>query len=60
MKKKPSFTTTIEKTLQEQFKATCAIKGVKMNEVLEIFMRNFIEEKLIYDEEKKLIKEKNN
>jgi len=46
--RKPSFTTTIEKELQERFKAECAIQGVKMNEILEAFMKGFINGNLIY------------
>jgi hypothetical protein len=46
--KKPSFTTTIERELQEKFKAECAIKGVKMNEIIEAFMKGFINGKLVY------------
>jgi hypothetical protein len=47
--KKPSFTTTIDKDLQEQFKATCALKSLKMNEVIETCMRHFIDGLMVYD-----------
>jgi hypothetical protein len=47
--KKPNFTTTIDKELQEKFKSQCALKSVKMNEVIETFMKYFIEEKILYD-----------
>lgn len=47
--KKPSFTTTIDKELQEQFKATCALKSLKMNEVIEVCMRYFVDGLMVYD-----------
>lgn len=37
-----TFTTTIEGTLQNEFKASCALNGMPMNEVLELFMKGYI------------------
>ena len=40
-----TFTTTIEETLQNEFKASCALNGIQMNTVLELFMKGFSEGK---------------
>lgn len=40
-----TFTTTIEETLQNEFKSSCALKGISMNTVLELFMKGFSEGK---------------
>jgi len=42
MAKRKSFTTSLDDDLQNKFKAACAINGVKMNDVLEAFMRGYI------------------
>lgn len=39
------FTTTIEDDLQNDFKAACAKDGMPMNNVLETFMRAYVEGK---------------
>lgn len=36
------FTTTIEEDLQNDFKAACAKEGMPMNNVLETFMRAYV------------------
>ncbi|MBQ2396824.1 MAG: hypothetical protein II304_07330 [Bacteroidales bacterium] len=40
-----TFTTTIDESLQNRFKAKCAEKGIKMNELLEVFMQMYSEER---------------
>lgn len=40
-----TFTTTIDELLQNKFKAKCAENGIKMNELLEVFMRMYSEDK---------------
>lgn len=52
-----TFTTTIEKEIQESFKAKCKKSNVKMNDVLEAFMKEFIVGK--YSLEKEYILKKN-
>jgi hypothetical protein len=47
--KKPSFTTTIDKELQEKFKSKCALESLKMNEVIEACMRRFVDGMMEYD-----------
>jgi hypothetical protein len=37
-----AFNTTIEEDLQNKFKAECALDGINMNDVLELFMKGFI------------------
>lgn len=37
-----AFNTTIDENIQNEFKAVCAKKGLQMNEVLELFMKGFI------------------
>jgi hypothetical protein len=56
--KKPSFTTTIDKELQEKFKSTCALKSLKMNEVIEACMRYFVEGTMEYDSKNSTIEVK--
>ena len=50
------FTTTIEEDLQNEFKAACAKEGLPMNNVLETFMKAYVEGKfrmeLKYESEK--------
>lgn len=36
-----TFTTTIDESLQNRFKAKCAENGIKMNELLEVFMQMY-------------------
>lgn len=38
-----TFTTTIEETLQKDFKLACVKNDVKMNDVLEAFMTGYID-----------------
>lgn len=40
-----TFTTTIDESVQNKFKAKCAENGIKMNELLEIFMQMYSDEK---------------
>lgn len=44
-KNRKTFTTTIDKSLQNSFKAKCAENGIKMNELLETFMKMYVDEK---------------
>ena len=37
-----TFTTTIEEDIQKDFKKACAKNKVKMNDVLEAFMKSYI------------------
>lgn len=41
-----SFTTTIEDKIQKDFKIKCVQKDTKMNDVLELFMKSFIEDEI--------------
>lgn len=36
-----TFTTTIEEKIQNEFRETCSTKNVKMNDVLEAFMKSY-------------------
>lgn len=38
-----SFTTTIDETVSKNFKEECLVRGDKMNEVLEAFMKAYID-----------------
>lgn len=40
-----SFTTTINNEIQEKFKRKCKEKNEKMNDVLEAFMKGYIDDK---------------
>lgn len=40
-----TFTTTIDESLQNKFKAKCAENGIKMNELLEVFMDMYANDK---------------
>ena len=44
MDRKP-FTTTIDSEIQNQFKSKCAINGIKMNDLLETFMKMYVDDK---------------
>jgi hypothetical protein len=44
MDRKP-FTTTIDSEIQNQFKSKCAINGTKMNDLLETFMKMYVDDK---------------
>lgn len=39
------FTTTIDEHTQNKFKSRCAEQGIKMNDVLEVFMRMYTDGK---------------
>jgi len=39
------FTTTIDEDLQNEFKAACAKEGMPMNNILETFMKAYVEGK---------------
>lgn len=45
MTERKTFTTTIDKSLQNKFKAKCAENGIKMNDLLEIFMKMYVDGK---------------
>lgn len=57
-----TFTTTIDKPLQNQFKAKCAENGIKMNDLLETFMKMYVDGKfemiLRLNEEKTIVDKK--
>lgn len=57
-----TFTTTIDKNLQNDFKAACAKSGIKMNDLLETFMKMYVDGKfelvLKLNETEKIIVEK--
>jgi len=59
-RERKTFTTTIDKTLQNKFKAKCAESGIKMNDLLETFMQMYVDEKfemvLKLNEEKTIVK----
>lgn len=54
--KRKSFTTTIDETLQENFKTSCHSNSHKMNDVLEAFMKSYINEEFTIKNEVTLIK----
>lgn len=45
MPERKTFTTTIDKSLQNKFKAKCAENGIKMNDLLETFMKMYVDNK---------------
>ncbi len=45
MTERKTFTTTIDKSLQNKFKAKCAENGIKMNDLLEVFMKMYVDGK---------------
>lgn len=51
-----TFTTTIDETIQKDFKAKCKENGDKMNDVLEAFMKEYINDKFKLAVEYKLEK----
>lgn len=57
-----TFTTTISKSLQNQFKAKCAESGIKMNDLLETFMKMYVDGKfemvLRLNDEKTIVEKK--
>lgn len=61
-KERKTFTTTIDKSLQNKFKAKCAENGIKMNDLLEVFMQMYVNEKfelvLKLNEEKTIVEKK--
>lgn len=53
-----TFTTTIDNKTLTDFKTSCIEKDVKMNDVLEAFMKAFIDNKFNVEVEFKLVKNK--
>lgn len=51
-----TFTTTIDDNILKNFKASCSEKDVKMNDVLEAFMKEFSNDKFTVEVEYKLKK----
>lgn len=49
-----TFTTTIEETIQKDFKIACVQNEVKMNDVLEAFMKSYINGEFTLELEPKL------
>lgn len=49
-----TFTTTIDDDIQKDFKAACAKNGVKMNDVLEAFMKGYKEGDFVFESEPRL------
>jgi hypothetical protein len=56
--KRKNFTTTIDLDLQRKFKAKCAEKGIKMNDLLEAIMKMLIQEKLDFTNSEVIISKK--
>lgn len=55
------FTTTIDEQIQNRFKSKCAEQGIKMNEVLEVFMRMYTDgkfEMVLQLDENKIVNKK--
>lgn len=42
-----TFTTTLDEQLTKEFKAKCKGDGVTMNEMIEMFMKNYLDNKVI-------------
>ena len=61
-KERKTFTTTIDKPLQNKFKAKCAENVIKMNDLLETFMQMYVDGKfelvLRLNEEKTIVERK--
>lgn len=62
-KERKTFTTTIDKPLQNRFKAKCAENGIKMNDLLEVFMQMYVDGKFemvlkLNNEEKTIVEKK--
>ena len=53
-----SFTTTIDDDIQKKFKAECSTKGDKMNDVLEAFMKSYIDGDFEIEKEVKFVLKK--
>lgn len=49
-----TFTTTIEETVQKDFKLACVQNDVKMNDVLETFMKSYIDGEFVLEMEPRL------
>ncbi|EJL45672.1 hypothetical protein PMI08_01557 [Brevibacillus sp. CF112] len=49
-----TFTTTIDETIQKEFKAACAKNGDKMNDILETFMIGYANGDFVVEKELKL------
>ena len=54
--KRKSFTTSIDITIQDKFKSSCMSNSQKMNDVLEVFMKSYIDGDFIIRNELTLIK----
>lgn len=52
------FTTTIDEEIQKDFKETCTNRGEKMNDVLEAFMKSYINGEFEIEREVKYILKK--
>ena len=61
MAKRETFTTTIDKAVQNRFKAKCAERGLKMNDLLTVFMEMYSDGKfnlvLELDDKKTIVRE---
>ena len=60
-KERKTFTTTIDKPLQNRFKAKCAENGIKMNDLLEVFMQMYGKFEMVLklnNEEKTIVEKK--
>jgi hypothetical protein len=56
--KRRTYTTTIDLDLQKQFKAKCTEKNIRMNDLLETFMKMFIQENFEFDNSKTIVSKK--
>ena len=56
MNKRKSFTTTIDREIQEKFKNTCSENKVTMSEILEVFMTEYSDGKYSFEIQKILKK----
>ena len=53
-----TFTTTIDEEIQAKFKEACTANGEKMNDVLEAFMKGYIQGDFIVERELKVTQRK--
>lgn len=53
-----SFTTTIEESIQNEFKAKCKENGDKMNDILEAFMRSYIKDEIKLEQTVRIVNKK--
>ncbi|MED1850370.1 hypothetical protein KDJ56_07320 [Brevibacillus composti] len=49
-----TFTTTIDEDIQAKFKEACTSNGEKMNDILEAFMKGYIQGEFIVEKELKV------